>query len=177
MGVLTRSVVLGLAAGGRSSTGFAVPALAAVRGRPGAGPALVRLLAGAAVLGETVADKLPATPSRLLPPVLTARVASGALGAVGLSVVEGRRTGAHLVALLAGGVGGWLGSVGGSTWRTWADGSGPDALRPDWRAALVEDAVVLRAAQGLVESSDRRRRRPRVAVLYAQPADEAYGHS
>ena len=87
MGVLTRSMVLGLAAGGRSSTSFAVPVLAAVRGREGGGPQLASALARSAVLGEVVVDKLPSTPSRLDEPMLAARVGAGALGALALSVV------------------------------------------------------------------------------------------
>ncbi|GIG29656.1 hypothetical protein [Cellulomonas marina] len=184
MGVLTRSVTLGLAAGGRSSTGFAVPALVAVKGRRGPGAALVRLAAGAALVGEAVADKLPTTPSRLAWPMLPARVAAGAGGAVALSVLEHRRGGAHLVALLAGAVGGYVGSVAGATWRQWAADSSSEWLQPDVRAALVEDLVVLDTAKTLVVSSprnaahdDRYAPRPTAPLTGSAPARRPAGRT
>lgn len=153
MGTLVRSAVLGLAAGGRSSTAFAVPVMVGTRGRHGTGAALLRLLARAAVVGEVVTDKLPSTPSRVLDPVLYGRTAAGALGALALSVLERRRVGAHLVAVAAGGAGAFVGSVAGHEWRRWAAEEGPDDLRPDWRAAVAEDAVVLVSAATLVATS------------------------
>jgi len=153
MGVLTRSMVLGLAAGGRSSVSFAVPVLAAVRGHEGGGSRLAWALARSAVLGEVVVDKLPSTPSRLDEPMLAVRVGAGSLGALALSVLERRRPGAHVVAALAGAAGSLLGSVTGAAWRSWAAEEGPEVLRPDLRAALLEDAVVLTAACALVATS------------------------
>lgn len=150
MGVLTRSVVLGLATGGRSAVAFAVPVLAATRTHDGRAARAVRGLALLAVAGETVADKLPVTPSRLGSPQIAARLVAGAAGAAALAVVDGRRAPAVLVALVAGGAGAFAGSVAGASWREWAAGSGYDALQPDVRAALVEDVVVLATARALV---------------------------
>ena len=149
MGTLVRSTVLGLAVGGRTSTAFAVPVMVGTRGRTGLGAALLRLLARAAVVGELVGDKLPSTPSRTDEPVLYGRTAAGALGALALSVLERRRVGSPLVALLAGGAGAFVGSIAGR----WADEEGPDGLRPDWKAAVMEDALVLGSAACLVGSS------------------------
>lgn len=147
MGVLLRSVALGLATGGRSSVALAVPVHAATRGRHGVGARALRALATAAVVGEGVGDKLPTAPSRLGAPQLAGRLVAGAAGAVALAVVDGRRPPAVLVAALAGGAGAFAGSVAGASWREWAAEHGPDALRPDVRAALVEDAVVLAVAR------------------------------
>ena len=158
MGTLVRSAVLGMAVGGRTSTAFAVPVMVGTRGRAGAGPALLRLAARAAVLGELVVDKLPGTPSRIVDPVLYGRTAAGALGALALSVLEHRRAGSHLVAVLAGGAGAFVGSVAGHEWRRWAADEGPAEVRPDWKAALVEDGLVLASCACLVGSS----RDPRV---------------
>lgn len=158
MGTLVRSAVLGLAVGGRTSTAFAVPVMVGTRGRHGAGAALLRLLARAAVLGEVITDKLPSTPSRIVDPVLYGRTAAGALGALALSVVERRRVAAHLVAAVAGGAGAFVGSVAGHEWRRWAAEEGPDEVRPDWKAALLEDGLVLGSATCLVATS----RDPRV---------------
>lgn len=153
MGTLVRSAVLGLAVGGRTSTAFVVPVMAGTRGRSGAGAALLRLLARGALLGELVVDKLPSTPSRLVDPVLYGRTAAGALGALALSVLERRRVGSHLVATVAGGAGAFVGSVAGHEWRRWAAEEGPEGLHPDWKAALIEDGLVLASAACLVRSS------------------------
>jgi len=150
MGVLVRSAVLGLAAGGRSSVSLAVPAFVATRGRHGGGARTLRVLAALAVVGETVADKLPATPSRLGSPQLAGRLLAGAAGAGALAAVDGRRVPAVLVAVVVGGAGAFAGAVAGASWRQWAADDGPHALHPDVRAALVEDVVVLASARALV---------------------------
>jgi uncharacterized membrane protein len=136
--LVLRSALLGVAAGSRSSLGVGAPILTtpagaglprALTGR-GAG-----VLATAGVAAELVGDKLPRTPSRLQPPVLAGRLASGAAGAAALA----RRQRARPVApVLAGIAGAAAGSFGGSAWRAWA------ARRvPDWQAALAEDAVAI----------------------------------
>ena len=149
MGVLVRSAALGLAAGGRSAVALAVPVHAATRGRRGPGARALRGLATLAVLGEGVVDKLPGVPSRLVAPQLAGRLVAGASGAAALAVVDGRRVPAVLVAALAGGAGAFAGSVLGASWREWAADRGPAALRPDLRAALLEDVVVLASARAL----------------------------
>ncbi|UZN03563.1 hypothetical protein [Cellulomonas sp. S1-8] len=150
MGVVIRSALLGLATGGRSSVALAVPVHVATRGRDDRTSRALRLLTVLAVAGEIVADKLPATPSRLASPQIAARLVAGAAGAAALAVVEGRRLPAVLGAVVAGGAGAFAGSVAGASWRQWAADDGPAALHPDVRAALVEDVVVLTTARALV---------------------------
>lgn len=152
MGALVRSAALGLAAGGRAAVGVAVPLLAATEGKHGLGPGLVRTLARAALVGETVTDKLPTLPSRLIPPMLVGRVLSGAGGAIALALVERRRVPAVVLAGVAGAAGAFAGAVGGASWREWAAEHGPSSL--SGRAAgFAEDAVVLATANRLVTTS------------------------
>jgi uncharacterized membrane protein len=136
--LVLRSAVLGVAAGSRSSLGVAAPVLS-TRGRAGLARALTGRAAGTlattALAGEFVGDKLPQTPSRLKPPVLGVRLASGATGAVALARREGARPAAPAVAGLLGAA---AGSFGGFAWRQWAD-----RRVPDWQAAVAEDAVAV----------------------------------
>lgn len=130
--VITRALVLGTAAGMRSSLGFSAPELV---GRPVRASKVRRALRAAPIVGELIVDKLPQTPSRLTPPGLVARFASGATGAFALA----RRNNSSLVLpVLAGAAGAAVGAWGGAAWRRWADARGPD-----WHAAVVEDAVAL----------------------------------
>ncbi|PWW23649.1 hypothetical protein JD79_02824 [Geodermatophilus normandii] len=130
--LLLRAALLGTAAGGRSSLGLAAPALTAPARLP------VRLAALAAVAGEVVADKLPGTPSRTVPPSAAFRLASGAGGGALLA----RRGHAGVVLpVLAGAAGAAAGTLGGARWRARAG-----ERVPDWQAALAEDAVVLALA-------------------------------
>src|SRR4051812_9767997 len=87
--LLVRTALLGLATGGRTSSGLAglawtsTPADAApldvLAGRRG------RAVATVFALGEGVADTLPQTPSRLLAGPLAGRVLAGAVGGVVLA--------------------------------------------------------------------------------------------
>jgi len=147
MRLVVRSFTLGVAAGGRASTALLVPLeIAAGRRRPGA----ARWLARAALVGELVGDKLPATPSRLGAPQLVGRLVAGALGGGALAGVEGAGPFGVAVGSVVGTAGAFVGSVAGASWRQWAADEGPEQLHPDLRAALVEDAVVLTAAGALV---------------------------
>lgn len=141
--VLLGAFGLGVASGGRSTVGPA--ALVATRavsdrsaGRPLSLLASPRapLLAGTAVVGELVADKLPSTPSRLRPPVLGGRLLSGALA--GWALAQRHRAPVALPAVL-GAAGAFAGSVAGARWRRAATGKG----LPDVTAALLEDAATL----------------------------------
>ncbi|QCB94866.1 hypothetical protein [Cellulomonas shaoxiangyii] len=152
MGALVRSAALGLAAGGRAAVGVAVPVLAATAGRRGAGATLARTAARAALAGEAVTDKLPGLPSRLVPPMLVARVLSGAGGAVALALVERRRVPVVVLAGAAGAAGAFAGAVGGASWREWAAEHGP-AFLSGRAAGLAEDALVLATAGTLVATS------------------------
>ncbi|MFC8190460.1 hypothetical protein ACFUMH_02220 [Cellulomonas sp. NPDC057328] len=152
MGALVRSAALGLAAGGRAAVGVAVPVLAATEGKRGVGAALARTLARTAMVGETVTDKLPGLPSRLVPPMLTGRVLSGAGGAIALALVERRKVPAVVLAGVAGAAGAFAGAVGGASWREWAADHGPSFLSGRG-AGFAEDALVLSTANKLVATS------------------------
>ncbi|PZA18964.1 hypothetical protein, partial [Modestobacter versicolor] len=104
-GLVGRSLLLGVAAGGRSSLGIAGPTLSA------ADTGAVKKLASLASLaGELYADKQPATPERTSAGALPARLASGAGGGAQLA----RRQGANAaLPVLAGIAGSAAGSFGG----------------------------------------------------------------
>ncbi|MBM7808472.1 putative membrane protein [Geodermatophilus bullaregiensis] len=124
-----RAALLGTATGGRSALGVAGPVLSSTRRWP------VRLAAVAAVAGELVADKLPGTPSRTIPPSVAVRLASGAAGG---ALLAGRGAGGPVLPVLAAVAGAAAGTLAGARWRGWAaPRTGP------LPAALVEDALVL----------------------------------
>jgi hypothetical protein len=132
-GLVGRSLVLGVAAGSRSSLGPAAPMLTAADSGP-----VKRLSNLAAVLGELYVDKQPGTPDRTSAAALPARLASGAGGAGLLARRQGENA---ALPVLAGVAGSLVGSFGGLAWRRWA------ATRmPDLQAALLEDGVALALA-------------------------------
>lgn len=136
LSLVARSGVLGVAAGIRSSLGVAGPVYTPHPGSVSAGRRVGRAVAGLAVAGELVGDKLPMTPSRLAPGALAARLVSGGSGAVILA----RRERATLdLPVVAGVTGALLGSWGGAAWRSWAQRE----LGWTWSAALIEDGVGL----------------------------------
>lgn len=128
-GLLLRSLLLGVAAGSRSSLGLAAPVLTSRAG------GWARAGAVLAVAFELVGDKLPTTPSRLSAQPLSTRLVSGAVGAGALGRRQGATVGVASAAGLAGAV---AGSFGGAGWRAWAD-----QRMPDPAAAATEDAVAL----------------------------------
>ena len=140
MSVLTRATLLGLATGGRSTSGLAALSSAAAGGALGSRWA--RRLTATAAAGEFVGDKLPQTPSRLQPEGLAPRLALGALTGAALSHREG---GSRNRALLAGALG-LLGAAAGSrlgvSWRQLAS----RRLGRDLPGALLEDAWCAAAA-------------------------------
>jgi uncharacterized membrane protein len=128
--VLLRSALLGCAAGARSMTPLA--ALAATK------PGWIRFAAGAAALGELVADKLPQTPSRLKPAPLAGRLLTGALAGGGYA----RRQGAPvLLPALAAATAAAATSYAGARWRAYA-------ARRSFAvpAAILEDAAAVTVA-------------------------------
>jgi hypothetical protein len=128
---LGRSLLIGLAAGGRSSLGYLAAA------RLSSKPA-VTAVAAAAVVGEVAVDKAPGTPSRLDPGPLLGRAVAGGVGGFAVARADGAPV--VLPALL--GVGGAVvGSVLGAAWREVADRQGWP-----WQGALAEDAVSLALA-------------------------------
>lgn len=86
-------------------------------------------------IGELVNDKLPKTPSRLIPPQFITRVVTGSLCGVAL----GLATGHLLVGVVAGAVGSVLGTLGGAKARAF----GAKLFGRDLPAALVEDVAAL----------------------------------
>ena len=143
MSTLVRGFTLGVVAGLRS---VLAPALLA-RAISTEGPDIadggwvldvlahrrVALVLGLGTLPEFVIDKLPAAKSRLLPPLLAARVISGGTTAAIHSLAEGGRSDQGAV---VGSLGAVVGSVAGYCWRTRMPG-------PPLLLALVEDAVAL----------------------------------
>ena len=125
-----RSLLLGLAAGGRSSLGYLAAALSS--------GSTATTVAAAAVAGEVVADKLPVTPSRLDAGPLMGRVVAGAVG--GLALARRERSSVVLPALVGAG-GAVIGSVLGAAGREIAARHGWG-----WQAGLAEDAASLTAA-------------------------------
>ncbi|GAA1438472.1 hypothetical protein [Nocardiopsis tropica] len=126
------AVMLGLAAGARSTLGTAAPLWPASSW-------LRRVILAAGVLGEFVADKSPVVPSRLSWPSLLARSASAAAG--GSMLARGRSRPVAGSAVLAAAAAP-LGALAGSGWRKlWTDGG-----LPPWVGALVEDGLALALA-------------------------------
>ncbi|GAA0973574.1 hypothetical protein GCM10009551_003960 [Nocardiopsis tropica] len=126
------AVMLGLAAGARSSLGTAAPLWPASSGRR-------RVFLAAGVLGEFVADKSPVVPSRLSWPSLLARSASAAAGGAMLARERSRPVAGSAVLAAAAAP---LGALAGSGWRKlWTDGG-----LPPWIGALVEDGLALALA-------------------------------
>lgn len=130
---LSKSLLVGLAAGGRSSFGLAAPLLTAA-----ATPA--RVFGVSAVLGEMVIDKLPQTPSRLDAGPLGGRVLAGAVGGATVTARNGHAALA-LVGATLGVAGSMAGSVLGAAWREIAAEHGFA-----WPAALAEDAASMALA-------------------------------
>ncbi len=124
--VVGRSLLIGLASGGRSSLGLFAAARLAQKPK-------VTASAGAAVAAEMVADKLPTTPERLEPAPLLGRAVAGGIG--GWAVARQQR--ANPVLPIAVGVGGGVvGSVLGAAGRELANNRGWA-----WPAAVAEDAI------------------------------------
>ncbi|MFD6179169.1 MULTISPECIES: hypothetical protein [unclassified Isoptericola] len=146
--LVVRALALGVAAGSRATLGVAAPLLgpAPAHRHPTHGlrrPASVlRLVAGLAVAGELVGDKLPATPSRLDASGPDVRAGSGAAGGLLLAVRHHATAASTVAAGLAGAVGAVAGTGGGAAWRAAVARRG----WPDLPAALAEDAVALTLA-------------------------------
>lgn len=91
---------------------------------------------------ELVGDKLPAAPSRKLPPAFAVRIISGALA----GSLIGLPSGNWIAGLVAGAVGAALGTIGGYEARRWLAGR----FGRDLPAALIEDAVAIVIAFAVV---------------------------
>lgn len=129
---IVRSFGIGLTCGLRSMTG---PAVVRWRARDP-----IRLAFAGLAAGELIADKLPATPPRTIPPALIFRAISG--GFAGYSVARSLGAGGRGGAL-AGAAGAVLGAYAGMALRTrLVAASG----LPDPLVALAEDAVAVSGA-------------------------------
>lgn len=146
--------LLGMVAGLRSMTAPAAVSWAArlgwlhLEGTPLAflGFAITPYILSVLAIGELINDKLPKTPSRKTPVPFAARVVMGALcgAAVG---VPGQ---AWIVGIVAGALGGVVGTLGGYEFRSRlvkATGG------KDLPIALLEDAIAICAAFWLVSRS------------------------
>ena len=146
MSVLISAFVLGVVCGLRAMVGLAAASWAANRQQiPLQGtwlsflgfrftPYITSLLA----IGEVINDKLPKTPSRLVPPQFGGRVVMGALtgSAIGLSQE-------HLVIGTSSGI---IGSVVGTLAGAKARGYAAKLFGRDLPAALVEDFIAVALA-------------------------------
>ncbi|RLV48057.1 hypothetical protein D9V37_18370 [Nocardioides mangrovicus] len=140
-GLVVRSFLLGAATGCRSSLGLVGAALSS-------GGRLARAGAGAALVGELVADKLPVAPARTEPPGLVSRFGAAAIGAGAMAAADEVTVDLPVAAAA---VGAWVGTTAGLAWREAA----ADRMS-DWQAAAIEDVV----AVGLAVLVSRRRGRP-----------------
>ncbi|MBS1803727.1 MAG: DUF4126 family protein [Acidobacteria bacterium] len=88
-----------------------------------------------AAIGELIADKLPSTPSRKMPPSFAFRIVSGAISgsAIGMS------RGSLALGLIGGAIGAVIGTLGGAAARS----ALAKMFGKDLPAALLEDAVAI----------------------------------
>jgi uncharacterized membrane protein len=146
MSVLISAFVLGVACGLRAIVGLAAVSWAANRQQlPLQGtwlsflgfrftPYITSLLA----LGEIINDKLPKTPSRLVPPQFGARVVMGAFTGAAIGLSQG-----HLV---MGAFAGIIGSVAGTLAGSRARAFIAKLFGRDLPAALLEDVLAVSLA-------------------------------
>ena len=146
MSVVISALVLGIVCGLRSMVGLAAASWAANRQQiPLEGtwlsflgfrftPYITSLLA----IGEVINDKLPKTPSRLVPPQFGGRVAMGALtgSAIGLS------QGHLIIGALSGIIGSVVGTLAGAKARAFV----AKLFGRDFPAALLEDILAVALA-------------------------------
>jgi len=154
---LLRALGIGFVAGLRSMTAPAAISWAAANRRISIGSSPLAFLASSRVsrtaaklaLGEIVADKTPAVPSRLKPASLSWRLLSGGIcgAAISLSDHEDPRAGAAL-----GAAGALVGSLLGYAVRTQVR---KQFDLPDLPVALLEDALAVGTALAVVSCPTR----------------------
>jgi uncharacterized membrane protein len=143
MSVLIPALFVGIACGLRALIGLAAISWAANLGSvPVQGTWLSFLgyratpyITSFLAIGELINDKLPKTPSRLVPPQFFARVLMGALTGAAIGLSQGHL----LVGVLSGIVGSVIGTLAGAKARAFAAG----LFGRDLPAALLEDAVAV----------------------------------
>jgi uncharacterized membrane protein len=143
MPILLGAFLIGVIAGLRALTAPTVVAWAAGVGwLPLEGTSLgflihpaARYVLTALALGEIVNDKLPATPSRKVPPQFIARVVMGAFSGAAIGASQH----SLVVGLIFGGFGAVAGTLGGAAFR----GGLAKAFGKDLPAALIEDVIAV----------------------------------
>jgi uncharacterized membrane protein len=143
MSFLISAFVLGVACGLRAMVGLAAVSWAANRQQlplqgtwlSFLGNRLTPYITSLLAVGELITDKLPKTPSRLVPPQFGARVVMGAFTGSAIGLASG-----HLVlGALAGIAGSVVGTLGGSKARGFA----AKLFGRDLPAALLEDVIAI----------------------------------
>jgi uncharacterized membrane protein len=150
MTILVLTFLIGVVAGLRAVMPLAATAWGAHLGRvplegthlSWLGSAITASIFSVLAIGELINDKLPATPSRKIPPQFIARVVSGAFcgAAIGLS------KDALLIGLVCGALGAVAGTLGGAAVR----GKLAGMFGKDLPAALLEDVVAIGLAAAVV---------------------------
>ena len=146
------SFLIGMIAGSRTMTAPAAVSWAARLGRvplQNTGLSVLGAPATAAVLtalavGELIADKLPATPSRTVPAQFTGRLASGGLCGAAVAMPQGDWP----AGLAAGVAGAFIGTLAGAAARS----ALVKLLGNKVEAAMVEDALAIGSAAILLNS-------------------------
>jgi uncharacterized membrane protein len=141
--IVVLAFLIGVVSGLRTMTAPAVLSLGAALGwLPVAGTwagfmgyRFTPWILSAIALGEYLADQLPTTPSRKVPPQFAARIASGAF----CGAVIGSVGGGLVLGLIAGAPGAVAGTLGGAEARARLAA----ALGNDRLAAFLEDAVAI----------------------------------
>jgi uncharacterized membrane protein len=146
MSVLISAFLLGIACGLRVVVGFAALSWAAnsqhvpLQGTwlSFLGNRITAYIASLFAIGEIINDKLPKTPSRLVPPQFGARVVMGTFTGAAIGLSQG-----HVV---MGAVAGLLGSVVGTLAGSKARAFTAKLFGRDLPAALLEDVVAIALA-------------------------------
>jgi uncharacterized membrane protein len=146
MSVLISAFILGAACGLRAVVGLAALSWAAssqhlpLEGTwlSFLGSRVTSYITSVLAIGEIINDKLPKTPSRLVPPQFAARVVMGALTGAAIGVSQG-----HLaMGALSGIIGSIVGTLAGSKARAFA----ARLFGGDLPAALLEDVLAVALA-------------------------------
>lgn len=143
MSVLIPALVVGVACGLRAMIGLAAISWAANLGTLSlqgtwlsffgyrATPYIMSFLS----LGELINDKLPKTPSRLIPPQFITRILMGFITGAAIGLSQGHL----LIGVVSGIVGSVIGTLAGAKARAFA----AELFGRDLPAALLEDAVAV----------------------------------
>ena len=148
--ILVLTFVIGVVAGLRALTPLAAVSWGARLGKiPLAGTHLSWLSSPITVgiftllaIGEIINDKLPATPSRKIPPQFATRVVTGAFSGAAIGLSQGTL----FAGLLLGALGAIAGTLGGAAAR----GKLAATFGKDLPAALLEDIITILLAAAVV---------------------------